>query len=86
VLPLLVGSAASFLVALLMTPVLIRVLRARGIGQPIHDEVRHHSVKAGTPTMGGVDGRVRVPGGGQRMSPWVATERPHLAYVVSAGS
>ena len=53
-LPLLVGSAASFLVALLMTPVLIRVLRARGIGQPIHDEVRHHSVKAGTPTMGGL--------------------------------
>ena len=33
-----------------------------------------------------VDGRVRVLGGGQRMSPWVATESPHLAYVVSAGS
>ena len=33
-----------------------------------------------------VGGRVRVLGGGQRMSPWVATESPHLAFVVSAGS
>lgn len=52
--PLIVAASASFVIALLLTPVLIRVLRSAGIGQPIHDDVRHHSVKAGTPTMGGL--------------------------------
>jgi phospho-N-acetylmuramoyl-pentapeptide-transferase len=51
---LIVAASASFIVALLLTPVLIRFLRSTGIGQPIHDDVRHHSVKAGTPTMGGL--------------------------------
>src|SRR6476659_6355993 len=41
-------------VALAGTPLLIRVLRAKGIGQPIQDEVTHHAAKAGTPTMGGL--------------------------------
>jgi phospho-N-acetylmuramoyl-pentapeptide-transferase len=54
VVPLIVAASASFAVALLLTPVLIRVLRSADIGQPIHDEVRHHAVKAGTPTMGGL--------------------------------
>jgi phospho-N-acetylmuramoyl-pentapeptide-transferase len=54
VISLIVGAALSFALAIGLTPVLIRVLRARGIGQPIHDDVRHHSVKAGTPTMGGL--------------------------------
>jgi phospho-N-acetylmuramoyl-pentapeptide-transferase len=54
VIPLVVAGSVSFAIALLLTPVLVRVLRRRGIGQPIHDEVRHHSIKAGTPTMGGL--------------------------------
>ncbi len=54
VIPLVVAGSVSFAVALLLTPVLVRILRQRGIGQPIHDDVRHHSIKAGTPTMGGL--------------------------------
>jgi phospho-N-acetylmuramoyl-pentapeptide-transferase len=54
VVPLIVAASLSFAIALLITPALIRVLRRRGIGQPIHDDVRHHSLKAGTPTMGGL--------------------------------
>lgn len=52
--PLIVAGALSFLIALLLTPFLAWFLRQRGIGQPIHDDVRHHSMKAGTPTMGGL--------------------------------
>src|SRR5207244_1971389 len=37
------------------TPWLIRVFRVRGIGQAIHEDVpAGHTVKAGTPTMGGL--------------------------------
>jgi phospho-N-acetylmuramoyl-pentapeptide-transferase len=54
VVALIVAGAISFALALLLTPVLIRLLRRRGIGQPIHDEVQHHTQKAGTPTIGGV--------------------------------
>jgi phospho-N-acetylmuramoyl-pentapeptide-transferase len=43
----------SFVLTLLLTPVLIRLLRRSGVGQPIHDEMHHHTQKAGTPTMGG---------------------------------
>jgi phospho-N-acetylmuramoyl-pentapeptide-transferase len=42
---------------------LIRVLRARGIGQPIHDAVVQHAAKAGTPTMGGLCLSVAAPAG-----------------------
>ena len=52
--PLIVAGAVSFVLTVLLTPFLIRLLRRRGIGQPIHDEVQHHTQKAGTPTMGGV--------------------------------
>jgi phospho-N-acetylmuramoyl-pentapeptide-transferase len=51
---LIAGAVSAFLVALVGTPILIRWLRGHGIGQPIHDDVRHHSTKAGTPTMGGL--------------------------------
>jgi len=43
----------SFALALRLTPFLIRLLRRSGVGQPIHDDMHHHTQKAGTPTMGG---------------------------------
>src|SRR5262249_21868517 len=51
------AAGASFLVAVFGTPLLIRWLRARGIGQHIRDDgpIAHpHAHKAGTPTMGGI--------------------------------
>lgn len=53
----LIAVAVAFTVAVLGTPLLIRVLRARNIGQAIRDDgpVAHpHGAKAGTPTMGGI--------------------------------
>jgi phospho-N-acetylmuramoyl-pentapeptide-transferase len=42
-------------VSILVTPILLRWLRTQGIGQPIRtDGPASHSVKAGTPTMGGI--------------------------------
>jgi len=55
VISLLIAAGAAFMVALVGTPLLIGVLRARGMGQPIRDEgPRGHASKAGTPTMGGL--------------------------------
>jgi phospho-N-acetylmuramoyl-pentapeptide-transferase len=52
---LLLAAASSLMVALVGTPVLIRALRARGIGQLIREEgPQGHATKAGTPTMGGL--------------------------------
>ena len=50
---LLVAGGTSFVLTLLLTPFLIRLLRRSGVGQPIHDDMHHHTQKAGTPTMGG---------------------------------
>ena len=50
----LVGAAVAFVVAFVGTPLLTRVLRARGVGQPIHEAVSQHATKSGTPTMGGL--------------------------------
>lgn len=47
------GGAVAILVSLLGTPLLVRFLKSRGVGQPIHDAVTQHAAKAGTPTMGG---------------------------------
>jgi len=48
------ATIAAF-VCLFLTPVLIRILRGRGIGQVIREDGPHaHFVKKGTPTMGGV--------------------------------
>jgi phospho-N-acetylmuramoyl-pentapeptide-transferase len=51
---ILIGAAVAFTATFIGTPVLIRWLRAAGIGQPIHQSVTQHSAKAGTPTMGGL--------------------------------
>jgi phospho-N-acetylmuramoyl-pentapeptide-transferase len=45
----------GFVVSLVGTPVLIRWLRSRGIGQPIRENgPQGHFTKTGTPTMGGI--------------------------------
>ncbi len=51
---LLIASAVSFLVGILLTPVAITTLRRHNIGQFIQAEVAGHSHKRGTPTMGGL--------------------------------
>jgi phospho-N-acetylmuramoyl-pentapeptide-transferase len=54
---MLMAAAAAFVIAIAGTPLLIRWLRARGIGAFIRDDgpVEHpHTAKAGTPTMGGL--------------------------------
>jgi phospho-N-acetylmuramoyl-pentapeptide-transferase len=54
---LLVGMAVAFTLSILGTPLLIRVLERRGIGQQIRDDgpfAHPHEQKAGTPTMGGI--------------------------------
>jgi phospho-N-acetylmuramoyl-pentapeptide-transferase len=52
---LLVAAASALVVALVATPLLIRWLRSRGIGQQIREDgPEGHFTKAGTPTMGGL--------------------------------
>ncbi|HVT76567.1 MAG TPA: phospho-N-acetylmuramoyl-pentapeptide-transferase [Acidimicrobiales bacterium] len=52
---LLIAGAVSLAVPLLGMPLFIRALAARGIGQPIQEELLEmHAHKQGTPTMGGV--------------------------------
>ena len=54
---MLMAAGAAFVVTILFTPLLIRYLRGRGIGQQIRDDgpIEHpHAAKAGTPTMGGI--------------------------------
>ncbi len=51
----LIAAGTALLISILATPLLIRWLRAHGIGQQIREDgPGHHSVKAGTPTMGGL--------------------------------
>lgn len=50
---MLAAAAVSFIVTILLTPLAIRFLRERSIGQFIQDEVDHDH-KHGTPTMGGL--------------------------------
>jgi phospho-N-acetylmuramoyl-pentapeptide-transferase len=51
----LVAAGVSTLIALLGTPLAIRLLRARGYGQEIREDLpAGHATKRGTPTMGGV--------------------------------
>jgi phospho-N-acetylmuramoyl-pentapeptide-transferase len=55
VIALLVSGGTALLLSLVGTPVLIRWLQARGIGQQIREDgPQGHVTKAGTPTMGGV--------------------------------
>jgi phospho-N-acetylmuramoyl-pentapeptide-transferase len=52
---LLIAASVGLLVTILGTPVLIRALQTRGIGQQIREDgPQGHITKAGTPTMGGV--------------------------------
>ena len=51
---LLVSGGIALVIALLGTPMLIKALQARGIGQPIQEDLEGHHTKAGTPTMGGL--------------------------------
>ena len=52
---LLVAATVGLLVAMLGTPLLIRYLQVRGIGQQIREDgPQGHVTKAGTPTMGGL--------------------------------
>ena len=61
---LLVAGVVSFVASLAGTPLLIRWLRARGIGQQIRvDGPQGHFSKAGTPTMGGLTIVVAAIGG-----------------------
>jgi phospho-N-acetylmuramoyl-pentapeptide-transferase len=57
VIALLVALAVAFMLSILGTPLLIRILRRHGIGQLIRDDgpfAHPHEQKAGTPTMGGI--------------------------------
>jgi phospho-N-acetylmuramoyl-pentapeptide-transferase len=55
VIALLLAAATSLILSLVGTPLLIRVLRARSIGQLIREDgPEGHQTKAGTPTMGGL--------------------------------
>lgn len=52
---ILIAAAVSFLLVLVGTPVAIRVLRRRSIGQFVREDgPKAHFVKKGTPTMGGL--------------------------------
>ena len=54
---LLISAAVAFTLSVSISPILIRVLKARDMGQHIRDDgpiVHPHIRKAGTPTMGGV--------------------------------
>ncbi|MEN8042051.1 MAG: phospho-N-acetylmuramoyl-pentapeptide-transferase, partial [Actinomycetota bacterium] len=51
---LLLSSAFAFVIVILVTPLAIRLLRRRNIGQFIQSEVEGHMHKQGVPTMGGI--------------------------------
>jgi phospho-N-acetylmuramoyl-pentapeptide-transferase len=54
VIGLLIAASVSMIVSIVGTRFLIDWLRARHVGQPIHEDVQGHRTKAGTPTMGGL--------------------------------
>jgi len=54
VLSLMESGGVGFLCSLLLTPVWMRFLQARSLGQHIQEDGPAHQHKAGTPTMGGV--------------------------------
>jgi phospho-N-acetylmuramoyl-pentapeptide-transferase len=51
---LLVGASLGLVLSIVGTPIAIRVLRRKEIGQFIQEEIEGHAHKQGTPTMGGV--------------------------------
>jgi len=54
VIALLISGGIALVISLAGTPLLIRWLQTRGIGQPIQEDLEGHHTKAGTPTMGGL--------------------------------
>jgi len=54
VISILIAVATAFIVSIFGTPLAIRMLRDRNIGQFIQEEVAGHAHKRGTPTMGGI--------------------------------
>ena len=53
--PILAAAAVSFILVLVTTPLAIRILRRRSVGQYVREDgPKAHFVKRGTPTMGGV--------------------------------
>jgi phospho-N-acetylmuramoyl-pentapeptide-transferase len=61
VISLLIAAAVAFVLVLFLTPLAIRNLRHREIGQFIQEELEGHSHKRGTPTMGGLVMLLAVP-------------------------
>ena len=52
---IIIAGGVAFLVAVFLTPVLIRYFSAEGLGQEIREEgPKSHLRKRGTPTMGGI--------------------------------
>ena len=51
---LLLSASIAFTLVILVTPLAIRYLRRRNIGQFIQSEVEGHMHKQGVPTMGGI--------------------------------
>ena len=51
---MLASAAVAFSLVIVATPVAIRMLRRRSVGQFIQEELEGHMHKRGTPTMGGV--------------------------------
>ncbi|MGI9528259.1 MAG: phospho-N-acetylmuramoyl-pentapeptide-transferase, partial [Acidimicrobiia bacterium] len=51
---LLLSASIAFALVILVTPLAIRYLRRRNIGQFIQSEVEGHMHKQGVPTMGGI--------------------------------
>lgn len=78
---LLVAASVGLLVSLFGTPVLMRSLKARGIGQQIREDgPQGHVTKAGTPTMGGIIMMAALVAG------YVASHIGTGAVVTSAGA
>jgi phospho-N-acetylmuramoyl-pentapeptide-transferase len=51
---LLIAATVAMVASLIGTRFLISWLLNRKVGQPIHEDVKGHAMKAGTPTMGGI--------------------------------
>ena len=85
---LLIAAGTAMLVSILGTPLLIRWLRAHGIGQQIREDgPKGHFTKAGTPTMGGLAiMAAALTGYLAAHTKTVFTERGLLAMLVIGGA
>lgn len=51
---ILIAAVVGLVVAITLTPLLIRLFARPDFGQQIREEVKHHEAKRGTPSMGGI--------------------------------